>query len=239
MDLAFDHSMQRPPRAPLGRRAVALLVVLLVHALLVLVLIMLAPPERPPPEALVFEARAVPDAAKTPAPKPAKRAVARPAAKRAVAPAPKVVLPPSPDSKPFDTHLFEAVDIAKLPNVREQQADAGAVGAGDSALAEGSGPGGAKLYQAEWQREPTHAELAYYLPRGAPDGAWAVIACRTVARYRVEDCVELGESPPGSGLARSVNNAAWQFRVRPPRIGGEAMVGEWVKIRIDFGAAEG
>ncbi len=52
-----------------------------------------------------------------------------------------------------------------------------------------------------------------------------MIACRTVARYRVSDCVEVGSGPPG---------AAWQFQVRPPRKGGKELVGSWVRIRIDY-----
>jgi protein TonB len=96
---------------------------------------------------------------------------------------------------------------------------------------------GKTLYAAEWYREPTDAELAYYLPKtGVPAGAWALVACRTVANFRVEDCQEIGDNRPGSGLARAIRNAAWQFRVRPPRIGGEYKVGEWVQIRIDFTA---
>ncbi|MEY2884737.1 MAG: hypothetical protein RL490_2461, partial [Pseudomonadota bacterium] len=87
---------------------------------------------------------------------------------------------------------------------------------------------------AEWQREPTNAELAYYIPRGAPPNSVALIACRTAPRNLVEDCVELGETPRGSGVARAMVNAAWQFRVKPPRKGGEAMVGAWVRIRISF-----
>ncbi len=106
-------------------------------------------------------------------------------------------------------------------------------GRGDTRGA-GTGPGGEQLYNAEWVREPTNAELAYYLPRGAPSGAWAEIACRTLPGFRVDQCQELGQSPSGLGLGGSMRQAAWQFRVRPPRVGGKTLVGAWVRIRISF-----
>jgi len=59
-------------------------------------------------------------------------------------------------------------------------------------------------------------------------------SCKTVADYRVEDCVGLGEYPQGSNIERSVLAAAWQFRVRPPRINGVSQVGDWVRIRITY-----
>lgn len=103
----------------------------------------------------------------------------------------------------------------------------------DSVRVEGTGPNGEPLYAAAWYREPYDNELRGYLSTAIGPG-WGLIACRTVADYRVEDCVILGESPPGSGIARAVQAAAWQFRVRPPRVGGRDQVGEWVRIRIDY-----
>jgi len=86
---------------------------------------------------------------------------------------------------------------------------------------------------AEWAREPTDAELGGYLPPGAPEGS-GLIACKTIPGNRVDDCVEIGNDPPGSHLARAVRLAAWQFHVRPPRKNGRPMIGEWVRIRIDY-----
>ena len=61
-----------------------------------------------------------------------------------------------------------------------------------------------------------------------------LVACQTIERYHVENCQILSESPPGSGLARAVRLAAWQFLVLPPRVNGKVMVGSWVRIRIDY-----
>ena len=97
----------------------------------------------------------------------------------------------------------------------------------------GKGPNGEALYAAKWAREPTDAELGGYLPRNAPEG-FGLVACKTMPEDRVEDCIELDQEPHGSHLASAVRQAAWQFRVRPPRKGGHALIGSWVRIRIDY-----
>jgi protein TonB len=97
----------------------------------------------------------------------------------------------------------------------------------------GTAPNGEPLYAAAWYREPYESELRGYLSTASGPG-WGLIACRTVPDYRVEDCVALDEHPTGSNIARSALAAAWQFRVRPPRLGGRLQVGEWVRIRIDY-----
>ena len=97
----------------------------------------------------------------------------------------------------------------------------------------GTAPNGEPLYAAKWYREPTDRELAGYLSTANGPGA-ALIACKTVPDYYVEDCVLLSESPQGSMMGRAVLAAAWQFRVRPARIGGREQFGSWVRIRIDY-----
>lgn len=97
----------------------------------------------------------------------------------------------------------------------------------------GRTPNGEILYAAEWAREPTNAELGGYLPRDAQDG-WGLVACKTIPEDRVDDCIELGQSPLGSHLASAVRQAAWQFRVRPPRKNGRPLIGSWVRIRIEY-----
>lgn len=98
----------------------------------------------------------------------------------------------------------------------------------------GTAPNGEALYAAAWYREPSDDELRGYLSTASGPG-WGLIACRTAPDYRVEDCVGLDEYPNGSQINRAVLAAAWQFRVRPPRVGGRPMVGSWVRIRIDYG----
>jgi periplasmic protein TonB len=104
--------------------------------------------------------------------------------------------------------------------------------AGDSQRV-GTASNGEPLYAARWYREPTDQELSGYLSTANGPGS-ALIECRTVPDYYVDDCALLGESPQGSQIGRAVLAAAWQFRVRPARIGGREQVGSWVRIRIDY-----
>jgi protein TonB len=151
-------------------------------------------------------------------------------------PKPAIVLPVKPSLAPprelpwieMSKAEMAAADVRNLPKVG---AEAGS-GPGDSEEV-GRGPNGEVLYAAEWARKPTDTELGGYLPRNAPEG-WGQIACRTVSGNRVEDCIEMGQSPRGSHLASAVRQAAWQFRVRPPRKNGQPLVGSWVQIRIDY-----
>jgi protein TonB len=170
-------------------------------------------------------------------PAPEKSAAA-PATSAAPAPRPPPRAPPVKPKltvkRPLDMLVlsreeFAAADISKLghaPGTKTAQA-------ADDSDAVGRAPNGELLYNAEWFRRPTDAELAGYMPRNAPEG-WGLVACRTIADHRVEDCVELDNYPAGSHLASAVRQAAWQFRVRPPRKNGRELVGAWVQIRIEY-----
>jgi len=230
------------------RRAVSLFLALAIEILLILAFLTLDfTPERPEFKGgtlstfdlTASEEKATASKAQKPAP-----ATRRPPRPDLPAFKPKIILPERPlDLIPLSREELEASDIAKLgtnaPGAGAQSAQGNAPG--DSQLV-GTAPNGEPLYAAEWYREPTNQELSTYLPKTMPEGGgWGLIACRTAARYRVEDCVELGQGPPGSHLAGAVRQAAWQFLVRPPRVGGKVMVGEWVRIRITYnqGPAEG
>lgn len=221
-------------RELLRRRAIGLVLVVIIHILGFLLLLSLAPQvlQRITPDLKSFPLMSY---SEKPAPKPAARSDApRRKVQPVQKPQPPVPVPQLPTNLILMTsEQFRATDIA---NIQPQRADSstGHGGAG-SEVAEGpgEGPGGEKLYPADWYREPTTAEMAFYL-KDKRQAGWAMIACRTAPDFRVEDCREMSESPSGSGLAGALRQAAWQFRVRPPRIGGKPQMGVWVRILFDF-----
>lgn len=151
-----------------------------------------------------------------------------------VLPVKPTIAPPHSSSKPtpwleMSKDEMSSSDISKI-------ASSGSGSAGDSEVV-GRGPNGEALYAAQWAREPTNAELNGYMPHNSGEG-FGLIACKTIPENRVEDCIELDQTP-GSHLASAVRQAAWQFRVRPPRKGGRALIGSWVRIRIDYYSESG
>lgn len=235
-------------RSSFRRRFFALLLAILVEGLLVVVLLTLNArqnaPEKLDRDPLSFQLIPAPEkGGGNPAPEPSRAARGKPQPKSVVeapAPLPPVVPPPQPAPPPkadpfpdlvrVDKDTLASADIGRIAPSRTQGADGPNAGK-DSAAAygPGAGPGGEPLYNAEWVREPTKAELAFYLPPIKESG-WALIACKTVPGNRVDNCRTMGESPLGSGLSRGFREAAWQFRVYPPRIGGKPIIGAWVRI---------
>ena len=234
----------RPSRS---RRAASLALALAIEILLLLAFFTLNFRDRKRPEfeggrLTTFDISAESEADRSASPhKPAEvtPAPVRPPRPVPPVPAPKIELPQRPLQMIEVTRdEFVNSDIAKLgsaangPSQGPQLAQGSGRSPGDSARV-GTAPNGEPLYAAEWYREPTSTELAAYMPRSIPSGgeAWGLIACKTAERYRVTDCVELGSSP-GSRLAGAARQAAWQFLVRPPRIGGRPMIGTWVRIKL-------
>lgn len=226
-------------RAPARRRVVTLAVVAGLHLLLILLLLLLAPQlpkggERAAMEAFNIRAPAATPAA--PKPTPQRQRSKAPTQPR-TSPVPRpIVTVPSDSNWTIGDPALAGFDLRKAPRAPADEATGEQVAqASDESPVVGTAPDGSKLYRAEWQREPTEQELAFYVKDKAQRGAWGVIACKTAARYTVEDCREIDEWPRGSGLSRAIVAAAWQFRVKPPRLNGEPMIGSWVSIRISFG----
>ena len=200
----------------------------------------------PPPIKLVSMSV---EPASEPARKPQRQAASKAAAAPQAAQAqsqPAEPTPPAPTAAvqppaiiPVPRDQMAAFDISKLPRqAQPTKPGKGTMGpvdegvAGDSKRV-GTAPNGQPMYAASWYREPYDEELRGYLSTAQGPG-WALIACRTVPDFRVDSCVGLDEYPDGSQMLRAVLGAAWQFRVRPPRVGGISQVGTWVRIRIDY-----
>ena len=231
-------------RPPLSRRALSLLLALAIEALLILAFLGLDFRDKAPPQfkggaISVFDLANDQDRSANKAQK-SQPAAARPQPTRPVVPKipPKLktVAPPM-DLVEMTKEELASADIAKLGSNAPDAGGAkgGGHAPGDSPMV-GTAPNGEPLYAAEWYREPTDQELSTYLPKRMPEGGgWGTVACKTAERYKVIDCVEIDNNPPGSHLAGAVRQAAWQFLVRPPRVGGKPLVGEWVRIRIYYG----
>lgn len=223
--------------------------VLAIHALLLFALLRLAP-SQPPSKGTALRPLTVellPDTATAPkqSPAPPEREAPPPSgATEARPPMPAPLPPPMPQPAPSEAwskvlpmtnQELAAADLSRFPSPPAPTAGGNASG-DEQADAGAFSP--ERLYRAEWQRRPTSTELGGYLPANRPRTGWGMIACRTVENFRVEDCREIGQSPAGSGFARAVREAAWQFRVIPPRIGGRSLVGAWVSIRIEYTEGE-
>ena len=236
-------SSRRSQESGWRRRATALGLTLLAEVFFLIMLLGLNPallPKRePPPEPVLIDIAENSQLKQAPKPKSVAKAKAAPKAAATPIRAPRPVpLPPrpptvrSPSFFPLSHSDLAAADISKLGTA----ASGGKSDAQSASVAgPGEGPGGAHLYKAEWYVEPSDAQINNYLPKSGVDrGSWAEIACKTISHYHVENCQPLGESPLGSGLARAMRLAAWQFLVRPPNVDGKPLVGSWVRIRITF-----
>ena len=228
-------------RPPLQRRASGFALAVGVNFGLLLMLLTLgrfAPEARQAGQALIVDLLSQSHSASAPAKSRVAEPVPTPSETKPLPKPPRIVLPSkptiavpqTPHSKPapfieMSTADMAAADLRNVPK--------GGSGRGGDSEVVGTGPNGEVLYAAEWARHTTDAELAGYLPRNAPDG-YGLIACKTIPGDRVEDCIELDQEPHGSHLASAVRQAAWQFRVRPPRKNGVPLIGSWVRIEIDY-----
>ena len=234
-------------RGKLRERLTGAVLALLIEALLLLALLSLdfSPEVKKKTNTRLVSVTLEQDADQAPKPAEAKQSPAAARIQRPSltpnTPSPLVAppVPPPPAIIPLKNPELAQFDLSQVP----RQPPAGARGKGKMGPPDlgvpgdskrvGSAPNGEPMYAAAWYREPYDSELSGYLQTADGPG-WALIACRTVPEFKVDDCVGLDEYPDGSHILRSILAAAWQFRVRPPRVGGTSKYGEWVRIRIDY-----
>ncbi|HEX5182860.1 MAG TPA: hypothetical protein VFW19_06875 [Allosphingosinicella sp.] len=243
--LAFTSPV--PPESPqplLRRRATALILALIVTFLMILALWSLngRAPERPRLKgATMLDFK--PDADNEDASVKQQPTKAQPRQEKQPTPIKPAPPPPRPSPLPVVHPYYipltkdenDSADIGRMAHAGPRSGSAQAsIGAPGDSRPIGTAPDGSPLYAAEWYREPTDAELDFYLPKNRNIQGSGFIACKTIDHHHVDDCVELGSVPSQSHLASAVRQAAWQFLVRAPRLGGKELVGTWVRIRIDY-----
>ena len=228
----------------LRRRGTPGLIAIAIELLVIAALLTLgrAQLDKKKPDDTLTTFQVMPDA--KPAPRPASRATKVTRVKHdsggAAPKSPTQDQPATPEPVPdpplihLDADQMAAADIGRMASASGSDAGDGRSTGRDSGAASGpgEGPGGERLFNAEWEREPTRAEMVTYMPPNVAEG-WGMVACKTIPGNRVENCRSIGESP-GSGLSRMLRLAAWQFHVRPPRIGGKPQIGAWVRIKFDL-----
>ena len=119
---------------------------------------------------------------------------------------------------------FAASNIANIPSHHDDDSGDGAGSGKDSgsAYGPGEGPGGERLYDAEWYREPTHAEMATYMPPDAQTG-WGMIACKTVDATMSKIAVSSGNRPSAPAWP---GQCAWRRGSSSSGRPGSAAVGD-------------
>ncbi|WP_293646065.1 hypothetical protein [Sphingopyxis sp. RIFCSPHIGHO2_12_FULL_65_19] len=232
-----------------GRRALAILLAVLIPAVLLFMLLAFNLTTRPDVKeetisVVNLEASEISQEAPEPSNAQPERTAEPPTSPQPAPDEPQPAPPPPRTPEPKTAPTLPTPSAAPAPPQSVVRPSGGAVygppdtrrsssSSGDSERV-GTAPNGEPLYAARWYREPRDDELRGYLSTASGPG-WGLIACRTAPDYRVEDCVGLDEYPNGSQITRAVLAAAWAFQVRPPRRGGQPLVGAWVRIRIDYG----
>jgi len=241
----FFQPSSEQEREALRRRLIGFPLVLLAHLIIVLLLMQIAatvlPKDMKPPTVFNLMPDKGDEAKSTKVEKAKKAAggatAKAPATKRAPRETPASEVDTTKTDNSFSSLLIpglEKFDVRDVPQRGQQVAQGAGAGAGPGADdgsgdGGGTGPGGERLYYGDWYRRPTAAEMDPYLPPNVLNGS-ALIACRTVKNFRVEDCRLLRESPLGSGFGRGVLKAAWQFRIISPRINNRSLIGGWIMI---------
>lgn len=233
-----------------GRRTLAIGLAVLITAVLILLLLSFGREQEPEKKeeyvsVVSLPASAAPEEAPEPSRAERNQPDEQPAPPQPAPPEPTTPLPPlvpvpramppiTPPAPPSPPPTVPKIGVRPPGGAVYGPPNKGGAAASSDTERVGTAPNGEPLYAAAWYREPSDDELRGYLSTASGPG-WGLIACRTAPDYRVEDCVGLDEYPNGSQITRAVLAAAWAFRVRPPRRGGQVMVGAWVRIRIDYG----